>query len=151
MAADRDRVRRALTVLAAADHELAGWTCPASTECCRFGLTGREPYLTAAEWDALATEVARQGRKLPAAPRDKDDDGTCPFLSAAGRCTVYAARPLGCRTFYCDRASPAGRYPRARLAELVHELESLSRPAAPGRPLRAWLRSARGVDARRRR
>ena len=31
------------------DRELEGWGCDASTDCCRFGVTGREPYPTAVE------------------------------------------------------------------------------------------------------
>lgn len=26
----------------------------------------------------------------------------CPHLGAGGRCTIYDARPQGCREFFCD-------------------------------------------------
>jgi Fe-S-cluster containining protein len=100
---------------------LADFTCPASTECCRFGLTGREPYVTSIEVAAVKRELARIGgprafRKaeplarpeLPAKKRRltmAHDERACPLLSHEGRCSVYAARPLGCRTFFCERAS----------------------------------------------
>lgn len=127
----------ALAILAEADALLEGWRCEASTECCQFGLTGREPHLTEVEWRVLADEVARQGRRLPAMPADR----RCPFLRD-GRCTVYAARPLGCRSYYCRRAEGPGRFPRARLAALPRRLEALSAPDRDerrGRPLSAWL------------
>lgn len=140
-ARETERLREALRVLGQADQALEGWSCPASTECCRFSITGREPYLTEAEWAVLVQELARQGRKVPG-PRE---DGDCAFL-ADGRCTVYAARPLGCRTFYCDRASGYGSYPRRQVAPLPGALEALSRPEhgrdRKGRPLSSWLRDA---------
>jgi hypothetical protein len=126
------RLSRALAVLQEADAALEGWTCPASTECCRFSVTGKEPWLTEVEWLLVAAEVARQGRKLPAVP----EDGTCPFLKE-GRCSIYSARPLGCRTFYCDRASGFGSYPRAKVSRLPRELDALS--TTPAQPLRTWL------------
>ena len=32
------------------------------------------------------------------------EERTCPLLNAEQRCSVYEARPLGCRTFWCHRA-----------------------------------------------
>jgi Fe-S-cluster containining protein len=110
---------------------LADWSCPASTECCRFGLTGREPYVTSIEVLAIEKELARIGgarafrgaeplaasvasgksegvdkkRRLAMAT----DERTCPMLNHEGKCGVYAARPLGCRTFFCERASSLSR------------------------------------------
>ncbi len=134
---DDGRAPQALVLLDEASRLLAGWTCPASTECCRFSLTGREPSLTEAEWDLVETEVRRQGRKLPQTP----DDGTCPFLTSAGRCSVYAVRPLGCRTYFCERASGPGPQPKRELRALVGALEAVSR--GKGRTLRSWLAEAR--------
>ncbi|HTM20228.1 MAG TPA: YkgJ family cysteine cluster protein [Kofleriaceae bacterium] len=139
MKADRERNARALVVLGRADRELAGWTCPRSAECCQLDRAGREPYLTLAEWQVIEAEVARQGRKLPA----EREDGSCPFLAADQRCSIYAARPLGCRTYYCEKAAPAGPYPRTALGALVRDLEALAPGAERGRTLRSWLREAR--------
>ena len=124
---------RALAVLQEADRTLDGWSCECSAECCDFALTGREPYATAAEIELIAAEVARQGRRMPAAR----EDGRCAFLDASSRCTIYAARPLGCRTFYCERASGWGAFPRRALAAFPRALEDLS--GGKGRPLTRWL------------
>ncbi len=143
-----DRAARALFVLGEADRLLDGWTCPGSTECCRFSVTGREPWLTEVEWRLVEREVARQGRRLPRLR----DDGVCPFLSEAGRCTVYEVRPLGCRTYFCDRASAAGSYPRRDVSRLPRALDELSQAPESGdagpRPLRSWLRGARSFHPR---
>src|SRR5688572_19071014 len=133
MKTDRQSNARALAVLGQADRHLAGWSCPRSTDCCRFDDSGREPYLTEVEWRVIEAELGRQGRKLPAEP----DDGTCPFLAADRRCTIYAARPIGCRTYFCARATPAGPYPRAELGELVRDLEALEPGGQRGRTLRS--------------
>ncbi len=139
MKPDRERNARALAVLGQADRHLDGWSCPRSADCCQLDEAGREPYLTEVEWQVIEAEVGRQGRKLPA---DRDD-GSCPFLSADRRCTIYQARPLGCRTFFCERATPAGPYPRADLGALVRDLEALTPGGDRGRTLRSFLAEAR--------
>lgn len=150
MPASDPRLQRGLAILREADAFLEGWSCPASTECCRFAVTGREPWLTEVEWRILEAEIKRQGRRTPAIP----DDGTCPFLSGEGRCTVYAVRPLGCRTFFCDRASGPGSYPRKDVSRLPRALDDASAPAHAGddgraRPLRSWVRSGSGKMRKR--
>lgn len=128
----------ALAVLEEAERVMNGWSCESTAECCRFGETNREPYLTEAEWRVLEAEVARQGRRVPA-PRE---DRVCPFLEG-GRCSVYRARPLGCRTFYCHRAD-GPKVPRRVLVDLPRRLEVMSEdPDAPGKPLTTWLNRAR--------
>src|SRR5205823_5208735 len=94
-AAVHDRIERATrAIYRLADAAFARWSCPSSGECCQLAKTGRQPWLWPSEWKLIAA------RKGP--PRA---DGGCPFLDAAGaRCTVYADRPLGCRTFFCGRA-----------------------------------------------
>jgi Fe-S-cluster containining protein len=123
------------------DALLAGWGCDGSTECCRFGLTGREPYLWPLEWKHLAKAVAARGgvpRRSPLA-----QVGDCPLLGRDGRCTVYGSRPFGCRTFYCERATgPTRRPPRAELAELGRRIATISERAQPGvgpRTLTRWI------------
>lgn len=154
-----DRKQRALAILHEADQALDGWSCDASTECCRFAITGREPSVTQIEWQLVVDETARQGRRLPALPTD--DDERCPFLAPVdgkarhegGRCTIYASRPLGCRTFFCERArdadghqGPPSTSTRA-LREAARSLDDLKQRAGAGddakaRPLRSWLRAA---------
>jgi uncharacterized protein len=105
--------------------------CPASTECCRFGITGREPQVTSIELAALRAAIARRGgplresrRALPLTPAR--DEGACPLLDHSGRCAVYAARPLGCRTFYCARADVPSPPSRAELRGYVRRLQELA-------------------------
>lgn len=121
-----------------ADALFAGWTCETSTDCCRFGVTGREPYPTAVELAELRAAIRARGglpkrRTLPLA-----DERRCDLLDDEGRCLVYASRPFGCRTFFCDRAEgPApSRAEIQRLARLIADLSARFDPADPGpRPL----------------
>ena len=48
-------------LFAETDALFAGSSCPGSTECCRFGVTGREPYVTSVELSAIARAVAKNG------------------------------------------------------------------------------------------
>jgi Fe-S-cluster containining protein len=50
----------------------------------------------------------------------------CPLLDHNQRCSVYGARPLGCRTFYCQRAQPGAGPTRAELRALTRELQELA-------------------------
>jgi Fe-S-cluster containining protein len=94
---------------AAIDRELDGWSCSQSTDCCRFGVTGREPYPTTIEVAELERAVRARGglakrRSLPVAGERR-----CALLGDDGRCVVYASRPYGCRTFFCERGEgPSG-------------------------------------------
>ena len=95
------------TLYARIDAALDGWACDASTDCCRFGVTGREPYPTAVELAELERAVKARGglpkrakHLLPLAREER----RCALLGDDGRCLVYASRPFGCRTFFCERA-----------------------------------------------
>lgn len=139
-------------IYAELDAALAGWTCATSTDCCRFGVTGREPYPTAVELALVERAIAARGgvpkrRTLPVAAERR-----CPLLDDAGRCLVYASRPLGCRTFFCASGrGPVGErtLPKAVIADAVSRIASLSARFAPQdagpRPL------SRAIDPRRRR
>lgn len=135
---------------ARADARYAGWSCPSSTECCRFGVSGREPYVTSLEQRALARAVARRGgalagrrRALPLAP-NAAAERACPLLDRAGRCAAYADRPLGCRTFYCERASGDRLPDRGELRALVRQLRDLAARDRPGGELARPLTRALG-------
>ena len=131
------------------DALLSGWACDSSTDCCRFGVTGREPYPTAVELAELERGVRARGglpkrRTLPMVGARGEDERRCALLSDEGKCLVYASRPFGCRTFFCERASgPAGEpsraMPKAEIARLGRAIADLSArfdPADPGpRPL----------------
>lgn len=137
---------RALAILQEASDVVDGVSCDCSTDCCRFGKTGREPWLTPAEFDVVVAAVKAQGRRLPTVPAS--DDGRCAFLGDDDKCRIYAARPLGCRTFFCD----AAKHPDGRTGKLssstTKQLKHLPRALAdltPGelsKPLGAWLAAA---------
>lgn len=115
---DRDAELRRIYALAEA--ALPERFCRRSTRCCRFAETGREPHVTAAEIDHALAAYAASGRRTPA-PRS---DGVCPFLAADGSsCSIYEARPFGCRTHFCDDAG--GAVPRRSLAASLAALAAL--------------------------
>jgi Fe-S-cluster containining protein len=142
------------------DALLAGFTCDASADCCHFARTGREPYPTAVELAELERAVAARGgppkrkaaRRRGALPL-ADDERRCALLDDRGRCSVYASRPFGCRTFFCERGrGPVGEPPPAprggeigRLARAIADLSARFAPADPGpRPLSRVAWAARG-------
>jgi hypothetical protein len=158
-AAGANALEKLRGVYAEVDALLAGWTCDASTECCRFGVTGREPYPTSVEIAELERAVRARGglpkrRSLPVVSGARgEDERRCTLLSDEGKCLVYASRPFGCRTFFCDRASgPAGEAvrsgPKAEIAQLGRTIADLAArfdPVDPGpRPLSkvtaGWLK-----------
>jgi Fe-S-cluster containining protein len=123
------------------DLSQEGASCPASTECCRFGLTGREPYVTSVEVAALRRALARRGGPLSAKRRAlplatgrgaKKDERICAFLDAAGRCSVYESRPFGCRTFHCARATLTVTPSGAERRQLVNRLRDIASRHEPG-------------------
>ncbi|MFM8655086.1 MAG: YkgJ family cysteine cluster protein [Verrucomicrobiota bacterium] len=94
--------------------------CLRRTECCRFQLTGKIPQLTRGEALLAAQRFRATGRKtLPQRP-----DGACPMLQAdTGKCLIYAARPFGCRTHFCQMAGgPIGRH---EVLPLIRRLEKI--------------------------
>ena len=97
-------------------------SCLARTECCRFQLTGQTPHLTKGEALVAAKGFRATGRKeLPRFP-----DGACPLLKReTGRCMIYADRPFGCRTHFCEAAG--GPYPRKQVLDLIRRLEDVDR------------------------
>ena len=110
-----------------ADALHRGTSCPTSTECCRFGITGRQPYVTSIETLAVRNALARRGgalsdnrRALPilmSAERER----VCPLLDRQQRCSVYEVRPLGCRTYFCERADKGAGPSRPQLREIMRE------------------------------
>lgn len=113
------------------DAFMAAWSCDASTDCCRFGVTGREPYVTAIELAFLRKGIAHRGglpkrRALPV-----HGERRCPVLTDQGRCAAYGERPLGCRTFFCDRAVGPRRAPRDEARAMVQRIADLSEQFAP--------------------
>ncbi len=93
--------------------------CRRRTDCCRFKLTGRTPYLTTGEALLVANALRAAGRRA----LERRDDGSCPLLDAGDACIVYDDRPFGCRTHFC--AAAGGIYPRRLVAGLVARLDEL--------------------------
>jgi Fe-S-cluster containining protein len=134
-----------------ADALFATHRCPATAECCHFELLGREPYVTSIELAAIARAVAARGG--PLAPKRRSlplvgdaPERICPLLDREGRCSVYRARPLGCRSYWCQRAESARAVDRTEVAALVGRIQDIAaRHAADGdrgRPLCRALASA---------
>ena len=96
--------------------------CIARTECCQFRLTGLTPQLTKGEALVAAKGFRATGRKeLPGSP-----DGACPLLKRdTGKCMIYADRPFGCRTHFCEAAG--GPYSRKEVLDLIRRLEDVDR------------------------
>lgn len=130
--ADRNRLDELAAIYRDAEARFTGSRCEGSTECCRFGITGREPYVTSIEVLAVRRALAQRGGALRpkkrALPLLKDEDErTCPMLDQRGRCCVYADRPLGCRTFWCHRAEhDGGAASQAELNELVRRVQTVA-------------------------
>lgn len=102
------------------DAMMAPFSCPSSSGCCRFGQTGREPYLTRLEEEGLRrARAARPAKKLPLLARERRN---CAFLQADGRCAMYEARPFGCRTFFCTQREGPRAFPRREVNQLAQEL-----------------------------
>ncbi len=129
---DSALLRELRALYAQVDALYSDWSCPGSTECCRFGITGRQPYVTSIEVTAIERALAQRGGPLHAKKRalpltaDVAHERICPLLDRQGRCSVYADRPLGCRTFYCERASAGAGPAREQLRELVRRLQELA-------------------------
>lgn len=94
--------------------------CLARTECCQFQLTGLTPHLTKGEALLAAKAFRATGRRdFP-----EEDNGICPMLNRkTGRCLIYADRPFGCRTHFCEAAG--GPYSRKEVLDLIRRLEDL--------------------------
>jgi Fe-S-cluster containining protein len=143
--------RELLRMYAEVDELLSPYACDASTECCRFGITGREPYPTKAELLEVGLAIRAGGFRLDRAGGERpkrgkaralpvlggagvaSDERRCPLLSDEGRCRIYASRPFGCRTFFCDRVR-GGRLPRSDIQRLSRQIADLSARVDPVDP-----------------
>ncbi len=99
--------------------EKAQPVCIVRGVCCRFEEADHQLYATGLEADFAA---ARE----PEAPAP-EAEGRCPY-HVAGRCTARSARPLGCRTYFCDTRTTsvleeANEFFSARIQEIERELD----------------------------
>ena len=124
-----------------ADAAYRPYSCPGTAECCQLAATQREPWLWPVEWELLWRP--REGwcpRRAPTA--------AVPSSRPTGkRCSVYASRPFGCRTFFCHRIRGPAREPMEAVALLFQRLErvaqALDADGCAPRPLLAWAAEAR--------
>ena len=139
-------------------------SCADSTECCHFGVTRREPYVTSIELAAVQRAVNARGgfgaiqspkkadpnrrKLLPLLNESSDETGRCRLLDASGRCGIYASRPLGCRTFFCDRVTGEPPMRQREINQFVRRIQAIAVRHQPdgdrGRPL------TRALDAKSR-
>lgn len=117
LATAQEKVRAVYADLAARPIQR---NCTLLTECCNFKLTGSTPYITKGEALVAAKALRAAGRKeMP-----ERNDGICPMLHPrSGRCLIYAARPFGCRTHFCEAAG--GPYARTEVLDLIRRLEEI--------------------------
>jgi Fe-S-cluster containining protein len=115
--------------------------CVARTECCQFQLTGLTPQLTKGEALVAAKGFRATGRKEMIEPAD----GACPFLKReTGRCLIYADRPFGCRTHFCEAAG--GPYARKEVLDLIRRLEEVDRRLGGDGPRKIQAAVAAALD-----
>jgi len=80
-------------------------TCKACKRCCDFGVSGLNLFVTNVELAYFLTTVG---------PVPEITGARCPFLDDNAGCTTRTARPIGCRTFFCE---PAPGYDQGTLYE----------------------------------
>lgn len=96
--------------------------CIRRTECCYFKRTGLTPQLTSGEGLLAAKAWRASGRK----ELKSRADGGCPMLIGElgqGKCAIYADRPFGCRTHFCDAAG--GPLARRDVIDWIRRLEAI--------------------------
>jgi Fe-S-cluster containining protein len=137
-----------LALYAELDALLAPYSCDVSGDCCHFATTGREPYPTAVELAEIELAVRARGKDLGRATKRPlplaDDQRRCPLLGEDRRCTIYASRPLGCRTFFCDRMTGPRKLPRPEIQRISRAIADLSARYAPRDPRPRPLMNALG-------
>jgi Fe-S-cluster containining protein len=141
----REKLQQALNEVRAVYAELAKQpvtrNCVERTECCRFQITGLTPQLTKGEALVAAKGFRATGRKeLP-----ESADGACPLLKReTGRCLIYADRPFGCRTHFCEAAG--GPYSRKTVIDLIRRLEEVDRRLGGDGPRKIQAALAAALD-----
>ena len=104
-----DRVRQqVMDVYAAVDEGVAsaGPRCDSSGRCCRFTEYGHTLFISQFE-----AEILLESAPAYSVPVSRDG---CPF-QVEGLCTMRAARPLGCRIYFCDPSY------QSRMVEITEE------------------------------
>lgn len=132
-ATERALLEELKTLYAEVDAAYGGYGCEGTTECCRFAVTGREPYVTSIEVLAVERAMAARGgalkpakRALPLVRVAREAERICPMLNEDARCAIYAHRPLGCRSHWCHRAASDRPVPRAELHRFVRRVQDIA-------------------------
>jgi Fe-S-cluster containining protein len=123
-------------IYARVDEALAGRsaTCQACGRCCAFRPGGPVLFASALEMAFLVTEAGPPGADGRVPPGEGDDAWRCLYqapqndASVGGLCAAREARPLGCRTYFCD---PAAREAGERLhADALGQIREVGGPGA---------------------
>jgi Fe-S-cluster containining protein len=78
--------------------------CDQSGRCCRFEVFGHRLFVSTLELKLFESEVVgAQIERESDRPMPWDGLG-CPY-QVGGLCSVHAARPFGCRVYFCDVSS----------------------------------------------
>jgi hypothetical protein len=97
--------------------------CELSGRCCRFVEYGHTLFLSSLEAELLLSDAPEPSRPL-------DDGASCPWQDSLGRCSARAARPLGCRVYFCDPSyqPEAPRLSESAIGSLKRLTEALGLP-----------------------
>ncbi|MBX6313892.1 MAG: hypothetical protein IRY99_13395 [Isosphaeraceae bacterium] len=122
-----------------ADIARLGPVCRLSGRCCRFAEYDHTLFVSAPEFALLLAEAPPPARPL-------DDGATCPWQDHRGHCTARAARPLGCRVYFCEASyqKPMHALSEAYLARLKRLTEAHGLPWNYA-PLHRHLHAARAA------
>lgn len=139
---DSEWRKELLALYAETDALLAPYGCDSSAECCDFANTGREPYPTPAELAEVDRAMRERGidlrRAKPTTAKRAlplvEGARRCPLLGDDGRCRIYASRPFGCRTYFCERMTGPAKLPRGELQRLSRAIADLSARFDPRDP-----------------
>ena len=145
-----------------ADH--AFWPCarePGCDHCCRT--LPRLPVVTKTEWENLSAAIDTLGAIERDLVRQRirtigtQAPLTCPLLDERGACSVYEARPIGCRTYgfyterdaglHCEKVTAAIEREGMKNAIVWGNGEAVAHDLAPlgeAKSLDAWLREDDG-------
>jgi len=88
-----------------------GCACAACGRCCDFAANDYILYASAMEIELVSAKTGRWPELI---------GGRCCFQDSAGRCTIHQWRPLGCRTYFCDRVQ-GGASGAVRCAEVYEQ------------------------------
>ena len=102
----------------------AGATCQACGRCCRFTEGGIVLFASALEMAGLVAAAGMPRAVTFVSGGPVNSAWRCPYQEG-DLCTARAARPLGCRTHFCD--TDAGQEGRALHADALDDIRRIAR------------------------